>query len=486
MSISFLNSLDLGRNELLNARIQSLATAPLNPVEGLFYWNSNNKHLYIYNGSDWVDLNEVIQGMQAHGNEAHTSLFATESALADGLDTKVDKIVGKGLSTEDYTTAEKTKLSGIEAGAQVNVATNIAQGTRTTTTVPITSSTGSDATLQAASPTLAGVMVAADKSKLDDATAVATASKLILRDASGRASVATPSASTDIATKGYVDGILGANDAMVYKGALNASTNPNYPAANAGDTYKVSHAGKLGGASGVNVEVGDMAICTVDSTASGTQATVGANWTIIQVNIDGAVVGPATSTGDNFAAFDGTGGKLIKDSGKKATDFATAGHTHTDLHSHANKAVLDDISNAGSGAIITTTERNKLNGIAANANNYAHPTGFSSQPASPLANANVISQVTVNTNGHVTGVASRAITPVDIGATRKVSFDVPNNASPVFEHNLASRDVAVSVRENTAPYAQVYCGVEMTTTNTITLFFATAPVANAYRVTVIG
>lgn len=34
---------------------------------------------------------------------------------------KVDKVEGKGLSTEDYTTAEKDKLAGIETGAQVNV-----------------------------------------------------------------------------------------------------------------------------------------------------------------------------------------------------------------------------------------------------------------------------------------------------------------------------------------------------------------------------
>ncbi len=36
------------------------------------------------------------------------------------LDEKQDKVAGKGLSTEDYTTAEKTKLSGIETGAEVN------------------------------------------------------------------------------------------------------------------------------------------------------------------------------------------------------------------------------------------------------------------------------------------------------------------------------------------------------------------------------
>ena len=36
------------------------------------------------------------------------------------LDSKVNAVSGKGLSTNDYTTTEKTKLAGIEAGAQVN------------------------------------------------------------------------------------------------------------------------------------------------------------------------------------------------------------------------------------------------------------------------------------------------------------------------------------------------------------------------------
>ena len=38
---------------------------------------------------------------------------------------KVDKVAGKGLSTEDYTTAEKTKLAGVAAGAQVNTVTSV-------------------------------------------------------------------------------------------------------------------------------------------------------------------------------------------------------------------------------------------------------------------------------------------------------------------------------------------------------------------------
>jgi hypothetical protein len=119
---------------------------------------------------------------------------------------------------------------------------------------------------------------------------------------------------TQKATKTYVDGKFGSLDALLYKGVQDCSSNPNYPAADAGDVYKVSVAGKIGGASGPNVEIGDMLICCVDSSASGDHATVGANWDIIQVNIDGAVTGPASATADAIVLYYGTTGKIIKDS----------------------------------------------------------------------------------------------------------------------------------------------------------------------------
>lgn len=49
------------------------------------------------------------------------SLFASKTDVESALDDKVDKVSGKGLSTNDYTTTEKNKLSNIAAGAQVNV-----------------------------------------------------------------------------------------------------------------------------------------------------------------------------------------------------------------------------------------------------------------------------------------------------------------------------------------------------------------------------
>lgn len=46
---------------------------------------------------------------------------AAQATLQGNIDKKVDKVEGKGLSTNDYTTEEKTKLKGITSGAQVNV-----------------------------------------------------------------------------------------------------------------------------------------------------------------------------------------------------------------------------------------------------------------------------------------------------------------------------------------------------------------------------
>ena len=48
--------------------------------------------------------------------DADEKYYTKESATTD-LAKKVDKVTGKGLSTEDYTTAEKTKLAGIAEGA---------------------------------------------------------------------------------------------------------------------------------------------------------------------------------------------------------------------------------------------------------------------------------------------------------------------------------------------------------------------------------
>lgn len=72
------------------------------------------------------------------------------------------------------TGADKAKLDGITAGAQPNVATNLTF-TRDGSTLTVESNTGSDAILPAATTSLAGLLTATDKVKLNGIEAGATA-----------------------------------------------------------------------------------------------------------------------------------------------------------------------------------------------------------------------------------------------------------------------------------------------------------------------
>ena len=92
-------------------------------------------HLYVYSDyaeKDGVDIPAVKVGdgvslvvdlpfITVDLTDIETALSAIQSALED----KVDKVEGKGLSTNDFTDALKDKLDGIENGAQVNTITGV-------------------------------------------------------------------------------------------------------------------------------------------------------------------------------------------------------------------------------------------------------------------------------------------------------------------------------------------------------------------------
>lgn len=110
---------------------------------------------------------------------------------------------------------------------------------------------------------------------------------------------AVPSADAHAASKKYVDDAdaviqnqVNSLETIVNNGVrvplpLNCSTNPNYPAATKGDQYRVTGAGKIGGASGVAVEINDTIVC-IETNSGGTHASVGAKFYILQANVDQA------------------------------------------------------------------------------------------------------------------------------------------------------------------------------------------------------
>ena len=71
----------------------------------------------------------------------------------------------------------------------------------------------------------------------------------------------------------------------VYKGLIDCSTDPDYPAADEGDFYVVSVDGKIGGASGIDTVVG-MTILALEDNVGGDQTEVGDSWTVSSSTIN--------------------------------------------------------------------------------------------------------------------------------------------------------------------------------------------------------
>lgn len=99
---------------------------------------------------------------------------------------------------------------------------------------------------------------------------------------------------TDLAAQKTILGIT-AGGSGGFQGNLDCSTNPNFPAANAGDFYCVSVAGKIGGANGIDVLAGALILCRITA-AAGDNATVGANWDLLPGELGGPSDSPFAAT----------------------------------------------------------------------------------------------------------------------------------------------------------------------------------------------
>lgn len=136
-----------------------------------------------------------------------------------------------------------------------------------------------------------------------------------------------PTVANHLTNKQYVDNLLTANDAMVFKGTIGTGgTHTSMPKTyEVGWAYKIIEAGTWAGHS---AEVGDLFIAVVQRKGSGNDNN---DWTVVQADIDGAITGTATVIIDEQIAVFNSNNRVIKGGGKLVSELITK--TNYPIHS---------------------------------------------------------------------------------------------------------------------------------------------------------
>ena len=425
MATKFVTNLDLNQNQILNGRFQALSA---DPVSNVF--------------EGWVYYNTTYDKLRIYANGAWRDLV------------------------------------GVVSGGSSSVALTITEANGTVTVTPNLATTSAD-----------GVMSSADKTKLDNATSEATASRLAIRDASGNLKVADPTDPAHAATKGYVDAARSGLD--VKQSVRVATTAPINISADlengdvidgvtlaTGDRVLVKNQ-STGSENGIYVVVASGAASRATDADSSAEVTTGM-FTFVSEGTTNADSGWVLTTNDTitlgttalaFAQFSGAGqitaGAGLTKTGNTIDAVGTADRITVNADS------IDIASTYVGQATITTL------GTIATGTWQATDVGIAYGGTNASTEADARANLAAGgTQG--AGVSSPVL-------ARKVSATVGDNSATSFviQHGFGTRDVMVQVYD-AATYDTVIADTLRTDTNNVTVQFAVAPTANAYQVVIIG
>ena len=300
MAINFLNTIDLNKNSLDNARIQNLGSDPANAVEGQIYFNTTDDVLKIYGGGVWSEVGGGVESISTlpstfvsladSGTAAAPILTASLSATALSGNIDNTKYLRGDNKWAEVTSIYGWTLEG-DTGGPTSItnaaAVNIAGGGNITTAlVGTTLTVNLDNDVSVVNSLTVGdgfTLTAGEIIQSEGGMENSFSSPLNMND-NKITSLLDPTAAQDAATKAYVDAATVGG--LVYQGGYNAITNvPDLDSASSiavekGWTYTVTHEGLF---FTEQVRVGDVIISEIDQAAG---ASALANWTTVQNNID--------------------------------------------------------------------------------------------------------------------------------------------------------------------------------------------------------
>lgn len=464
--MKFLVPIDLAQNELRNARVQNLSSAPANPVAGQVYYNTVIKSLFFHDGTSWIDtksiddlgvddLEDVVITAPSGGEflvyDSGTSKWinatrdlgdlddvtVTSATAADVIYWDGAKWVNQALTTNDVSEGDNLYYTDQRADDRIAAAS--------IDDLSDVSLTGTEAD---------GDFLVYNGAAWEDRTVsldeLEAAESDVSLGGNKLTNVGTPTSSSDAATKGYVDNVALGLDV---KQSVRVST-----------TEEITLSGEQT-VDGIALSAGDRVL--VKNQDSNPEE-------------NGIYVVSATAWSRSS---DGDAGDL--DAGafvfvEEGTSYADTGWIlATDNPITVGTTELEFVQFSGAGTYTAGTGLDLVGSEFSISDGGVDTTQLAtgSVTTDKIEDANVTETKLDSTLANKINAKTDQYA-VDIGDTVTTSFSI--------SHNFGTKDVQVSVYETGSPYAQVFADVEHTSTNAVTVKFATAPAQDEYRVVVVG
>ncbi len=468
MARKFLVSVDLNKNELINARIHHNSGPVSNPVTGQVYYDTSNNTMYYYNGlaapnGPWMPMSgstEVIQdviGSSVIGGTGLTATYVDSTGLTTiDLDNTTVTAGSYGSQTKipTFTVDAQGRLT---AAGEVDVATTLTISDDTSATIGINLLTE---TLEVNGGEGIDVAVTGDSIVISAEDATSTNKGVASFD------------STDFTvTSGAVT--LNAERVQDIVGDMVTAPNTENGISVVYDDLN----GKL------SFDVNDPTITlSGDVTGSATMTNLG-NVTITTTVAANSVELGSDTTGNYVATISGTDNEITVSGSGSETAAVTIG-LPDNVTITGDLLVGGDLNVTGTINSVNTTTVNIVD------NKINLNTDFTGTPVvdagirvergdSPdveiLWNETSDNWTLTNNGTNYHAITRKYVETLSTSAT---SYTVT--------HNLGTADVLVQISETASPYAKVEADVELTSTSAVTIKFATAPSAGEYKVVVIG
>ena len=467
MARKFLVSVDLNKNELLNARIQNLGAAPSSPVTGQIYYDTSDNRMYYYNGltspdGPWMPMSgstEVIQDIIGSTIVGGTGITAT---YGDPAGTETISITNTGVTAGSYGSTTQIPTFTVNAQGQLTAA-----GTANVATVlSIAGDTGTD-TVNLLSDTLTFVGTDPIDTAITNNTITISA-----KDATTTTKGVASFSSTDFVV---TSGAVSLNQESV-QDIVGAMVTPPNTENGISITYDDIN-GKL------DFDVNDPVITlSGDVNGSATMTNLGNVTITTTIQPDSVALGTDT-TGNYVATIQGTTNEIEVTGAGTESRAVTVGLPD-------NVTITNDLTVGGN--LNVTGNINAVNTTQVNIvdNKINLNTSFT---GTPVADAGIRVERGDSADVEVLwNETSDQWTLTNDGTnyhaiTRKYVSAIGNGSltSIPVTHNLGTKDVTVEVYDVSTDQT-VEADITRTSTSVVTIGFATAPASGAYKVVIVG